>query len=94
MKILFIDYEKKYASFFFQSNKFSVFQVSQLSYIIKTVEAFLDINTRLVVLIDGLDVCEQQRVLQILDVNQILYSYLLSFSLIILANSCTFNQRK
>jgi hypothetical protein len=94
MKILFIDYEKKYVSFLFQSKKFSVFQVSQLSYIIKTVEAFLDINTRLVVLIDGLDVCEQQRVLQILDVNQILYSYLLSFSLIILANSCTFNQRK
>ena len=45
-------------------------QVSQLSYIIKTVEAFLSINTRLVVLIDGLDVCEQQRILQILDVDQ------------------------
>ncbi|CAF0790019.1 unnamed protein product [Adineta steineri] len=42
-------------------------EVSQLSYIIKTVEAFLNINTRLVVLIDGLDVCEQQRILQILD---------------------------
>jgi ankyrin repeat-rich membrane spanning protein len=47
----------------------SFFQVSQLSYIIKCVEAFLNINTRLVVLIDGLDVCEQQRILQILDVN-------------------------
>lgn len=45
-------------------------QVSQLSYIIKTVEVFLSINTRLVVLIDGLDVCEQQRILQILDVNK------------------------
>ena len=45
-------------------------QVSHLSYIIKSVEAFLNINTRLVVLIDGLDVCEQQRILQILDVNQ------------------------
>lgn len=44
-------------------------EVSHLSYIIKTVEAFLSINTRLVVLIDGLDVCEQQRILQILDVN-------------------------
>lgn len=44
-------------------------QVSRLSYIIKTVEAFLNINTRIVVLIDGLDVCEQQRILQILDVN-------------------------
>jgi ankyrin repeat-rich membrane spanning protein len=43
-------------------------EVSHLSYIIKTVEAFLSINTRLVVLIDGLDVCEQQRILQILDV--------------------------
>ncbi|UJR25141.1 hypothetical protein I4U23_006500 [Adineta vaga] len=42
-------------------------EVSQLSYIIKSVEAFLGINTRLVVLIDGLDVCEQQRILQILD---------------------------
>ncbi|CAF3023680.1 unnamed protein product [Rotaria socialis] len=42
-------------------------EVSQLSYIIKSVEAFLNINTRLVVLIDGLDVCEQQRILQILD---------------------------
>ncbi|CAF0763759.1 unnamed protein product [Rotaria sordida] len=42
-------------------------EVSRLSYIIKTVEAFLSINTRLVVLIDGLDVCEQQRILQILD---------------------------
>ncbi|CAF1462733.1 unnamed protein product [Rotaria magnacalcarata] len=42
-------------------------EVNRLSYIIKTVEAFLNINTRLVVLIDGLDVCEQQRILQILD---------------------------
>ncbi|CAF3900552.1 unnamed protein product [Rotaria sp. Silwood2] len=42
-------------------------EVSQLSYIIKSVEAFLNINTRLVVLIDGLDVCEQQHILQILD---------------------------
>ena len=44
-------------------------QISHLSYIIKSIEAFLNINTRLVVLIDGLDVCEQQRILQILDVN-------------------------
>jgi len=47
-------------------------EVSQLSYIIKSVEAFLNINTRLVVLIDGLDVCEQQRIFQILDVKKII----------------------
>jgi hypothetical protein len=55
--------------FLLQNKIFFSFQVSQLSYIIKCVEAFLNINTRLVVLIDGLDVCEQQRILQILDVN-------------------------
>ena len=56
----------------FSTNDFFMsLQVSQLSYIIKTVEVFLSINTRLVVLIDGLDVCEQQRILQILDVNKI-----------------------
>jgi len=43
------------------------------------VEAFLSINTRLVVLIDGLDVCEQQRILQILDVNKILIGIIVSF---------------
>ncbi|CAF1032924.1 unnamed protein product [Adineta ricciae] len=49
-------------------------EVSQLSYIIKTIEAFLSINTRLVVLIDGLDVCEQHRILQILDQVHVLLS--------------------
>lgn len=55
-------------------------EVSQLSYIIKAVEAFLNTNTRLVVLIDGLDVCEQQRIIQILDVNlRLMKTLFLSF---------------
>jgi ankyrin repeat-rich membrane spanning protein len=73
---------------------FFCLQVSQLSYIIKSVEAFLNINTRLVVLIDGLDVCEQQRILQILDVNQLMNKTNHFFLYIFLASPCTFNKRK
>ena len=58
------------------------FQVSQLSYIIKAIEAFLNINTRLVVLIDGLDVCEQQRILQILDVTSLDKEHTLFYSIL------------
>jgi hypothetical protein len=51
----------------------------------------LGINTRLVVLIDGLDVCEQQHVLQILDVNEILIFLIILCTKSFLANSCTIN---
>lgn len=80
----------------FQNNISFSFQVNQLSYIIKSVEAFLNINTRLVVLIDGLDVCEQQRILQILDVNQINDDQLLILHLSsrFLASACPSNERK
>ncbi|CAF1132327.1 unnamed protein product [Didymodactylos carnosus] len=49
-------------------------EITQLSYIIKSVDAFLNITTRLVVLIDGLDVCEQSRILQILDQVHVLFT--------------------
>lgn len=55
----------------FSDDRLLSLQVSHLSYIIKSIEAFLNINTRLVVLIDGLDVCEQQRILHILDVGRL-----------------------
>ncbi len=97
MKVLFIDLEKKYIIsnkyFLKKTNFFFSLQVSQLSYIIKTVEAFLNINTRLVVLIDGLDVCEQQRILQILDVNDTIVISFFNHN-IILASTCTFYKRK
>ena len=54
--------------------------LATLSYIIKTIEAFLGISTRLVVLIDGLDVCEQQRILQILDVRTLSSAFSFSYS--------------
>jgi ankyrin repeat-rich membrane spanning protein len=79
--------------FFLLLSKYFFLQVSQLSYITKSVEAFLSINTRLVVLIDGLDVCEQQRILQILDVNQLM-NKINHIVFLFLASTCTINKRK
>ena len=50
-----------------------LFQVEMIGNLTRCADAFLNTSTRLVVIVDGLDSCEQEKLLQVLDTVHMLF---------------------
>lgn len=65
--VSFTSYTEDEFAYFFNVPKVLKHEVELMSKMAKTIDGFTQNQTRMAVIIDGLDACEQDRVLQMLD---------------------------